>query len=558
MSFLEDEPDLPQPKKRSSRLELICMCLLFVVVFGLALLLIPKPPKDIKTNFCPIALPIEHKGNFSHPSVFEQPEYVQRSAKLLGGAVRVPTMSFDDMDLEPLNEPRFKVFKKLHKYLEREFPLSREFGKLEYINTYGMLYTFTGANESLKPVVLMSHQDVVPVEPSTVNEWEHGPFSGYFDGTYLHGRGSCDSKNTLLAILEATESLLEQDWRPERTLILAFGFDEEISGRRGAQKLAQTIIDRYGPRSVEVIIDEGFGMIEQWGSTIGTFTVAEKGMLDVKIELTTAGGHSSMPPRHTAIGIMAELIRTMEGNPFAPGFEDANPVLGFYRCAAEHAPSMSKELRRIILDIDAGDNRQRLIKLIESRPEMKYMIQTSQAIDVVRGGVKINALPELVELFINHRIAIEGSSASIIDRIENFCTEIARKHDISVESLGESLVEGSRGLFNITTLSVVEPAPISPSSGSVWNLLAGTSRFIFEDVFPNMRRHKGPVIVAPSVFPANTDTRHYWPLTRAIYRFSPVLLEDMVNFHTVNERLRFRSHISSVAWFYTFILNTTL
>lgn len=91
--------------------------------------------------------------------------------------------------------------------------------------------------------------DVVPVDPSTVDEWEHPPYSGYFDGKYLAlnktesnhgwnallgeriwGRGSSDDKSGLIGIMSSIESLLEKNFVPSRSVVLTFGFDEEASG----------------------------------------------------------------------------------------------------------------------------------------------------------------------------------------------------------------------------------------------------------------------------------------------------------------------------------------
>lgn len=93
------------------------------------------------------------------------------------------------------------------------------------MNTYGLLYTLPGTNSSLKPIVLLADQDVVPVNPSNIDLWEYPPYSSYFDGEDVWGRGSSDTKNLSVSILEATDNLLRQNWKPSRTVIIAFGFD---------------------------------------------------------------------------------------------------------------------------------------------------------------------------------------------------------------------------------------------------------------------------------------------------------------------------------------------
>ena len=130
-------------------------------------------------------------------------------------------------------------------------------------STYGLLYTWQGSDDKLKPLVLMAHQDVVPVPASTVDAWTHPPFSGHYDGRYIWGRGSSDCKNQLIAEMETVELLLAADFKPKRTIIMSFGFDEEISGRQGAGHLSKFLIDRYGEDSIAAIVDEGAGFSEQ-------------------------------------------------------------------------------------------------------------------------------------------------------------------------------------------------------------------------------------------------------------------------------------------------------
>jgi Gly-Xaa carboxypeptidase len=110
----------------------------------------------------------------------------------------------------------------------------------------------------------MAHQDVVPVPDSTVDAWTHPPFSGYYDGTFIWGRGASDCKNQLIAELETIELFLKYGFEPKRTIILAFGFDEECSGRRGAGHIAPVLIERYGENGVAAIVDEGAGVSTAW------------------------------------------------------------------------------------------------------------------------------------------------------------------------------------------------------------------------------------------------------------------------------------------------------
>lgn len=540
-----------QRVRKRSGIELGIMAAIFVFFFYIVVSLIPVAPPDLETNFCPQAETIIPDASFANSSKFFEKSYRDFSVDKLSKAIQIPTVSYDDMG-DPEEDDRFNVFFEFQKYVEKEFPRSVKHGKLEIVNRHGLLFTFLGTNTNLRPVLLMAHQDVVP--PGTQN-WTHSPFSGHFDGEFIHGRGAADTKNTLVAILEATESLLEQGWQPKRELILSFGFDEEVSGHRGASHLSQELLSRYGRDSLEVIVDEGFGFLEAFGSTIAPASVAEKGYLDVAVTLDTKGGHSSMPPDHTGIGIIAELAKLLEDNPFRPSVEDNNPTLKMFQCMAEHSKHMNKEYRRIVLDINHSDHREKFIDMLRLKPELLYTIRTSQALDVIQGGVKINALPEQVTLSINHRIAIDSSAAAILDRIEDLALRVAEKHQLGLYTDGDEVVVGPNGNFSITALSRREPSPISPSDGLPWKWISGTYRHVLEE---SVDDPADSVVMSPSLFPATTDTYYYWPLTRAIYRMSPVYFEDMIGYHAVNEKLRFRSHLISVAWFYEFIINSTV
>lgn len=292
------------------------------------------------------------------------PQFFNASVGRLAGAVQIPSESFDGMG--PVGEDsRWDVMYDLALYLERTFPLVHSTLKLEKVNTHALLYTWQGSDASLKPTVLMAHQDTVPVEKSTIGQWTHPPFSGEFDGRFVWGRGASDCKNSLVGILEAVELLVEAGFSPKRTLVLSFGFDEESAGVQGAGSLAEAILDRYGKDSVEIIVDEGSGLMKQWGTVFALPAVAEKGYIDVDVIVKMPGGHSSIPPKHNGIGVMGELITAIEANLYEPHLHSENPFLGALYCGAAHAaefpPSLKKELRhRGSKDVESCDKKDKL------------------------------------------------------------------------------------------------------------------------------------------------------------------------------------------------------
>lgn len=234
-------------------------------------------------------------------------EYLESDAfkaiaiKRLSGAVKLPTQSFDDMGKIGV-DARWDIFYSFADYLSDTFPLVHATLRLDKVNTHGLLYSWAGTDPTLKPTLLMAHQDVVPVPDSTKDDWTFPPFSGHYDGKFVWGRGASDCKNQLIAILSSVEALITAGFIPRRTLILSFGFDEEISGREGAQNLAKHLLSSYGHNSMAAVVDEGAVNIESWGANFAVPGVAEKGYIDVLVTIRMPGGHSSIPPKHNGIG----------------------------------------------------------------------------------------------------------------------------------------------------------------------------------------------------------------------------------------------------------------
>ena len=210
-----------------------------------------------------------------------------------------------------------EAFLGLHALLERSFPRVHASLRREVVNEYSLLYTWPGTDPSQKPILLTDHFDVVPVVEETLGEWEHPPFDGAIADGFVWGRGSLDDKSGVLSILEAVEGLLAEGFAPRRTIYLAFGHDEEVGGDEGAGATAALLRERG--IELEFTLDEGGAVvsdavpgIERPVALIG---IAEKGYVNLRVTARAPGGHSSMPPRSTAIGRLARAIQRIEEHP---------------------------------------------------------------------------------------------------------------------------------------------------------------------------------------------------------------------------------------------------
>ncbi|KAI0131947.1 vacuolar carboxypeptidase-like protein Cps1 [Xylariales sp. AK1849] len=492
------------------------------------------------------------------PALSKMDEYLDTaqfrnlSVARLAGAVQIPSQSYDD--LGPVGEDkRWDTMFDVAAYLKKTFPLIHSTIQLEKVNTHGLLYTWKGSDDTLKPTVLMAHQDVVPVPDSTVNQWTYPPFSGTYDGHFVWGRGSNDCKNTLIGILSAVELLIEAGFEPKRTLILSFGFDEESSGKQGAGHLADAIHDRYGSNGVAVIVDEGGGTTDLWGSLFALPAVTEKGYVDVEVIVRMPGGHSSIPPPHNGIGVMSELITVIEANRYEPHFATENPFLGALQCAAAHSPDFPSKWKKLLPSKGDGSPRKReklAYAIADTDDPIKYLFTTSVAVDIIGGGVKANALPERTTALVNHRINIGDRVSDVEVHLTKLATKVANKYNLTLHAFEEEGETPSSITLHLPK-GYLDPAPVTPtdlSSLSPFAVLSGTTRALYGD----------EVLIAPALMTGNTDTRYYWDVTEHIFRFQPGYDPEeggLAGVHTVDEKASMLNHIRGVKWFTLFIRN---
>jgi len=258
--------------------------------------------------------------------------------------------------------------------------------EIEKVNRFGLVYSIEGTDKSLRPLMLTAHQDVVPVADDST--WSHPPFSAHFDGTWLWGRGASDDKNSLTALLSAMETLLSlEHWHPKRTIVLAFGFDEESSGGKGAGSIGPHLEQKYGRKSMVMILDEGGLGLQQLNNVLYALPgVTEKGHIDVWYELHVQGGHSSVPFPHTGIGIVSEVVTTLEANPYEPKMIKGGPVHNHFVCQARYSPDADPDVTELI---ERGDMDALTRHLVTVDRSTHFRLQTSQSVDIIEGVSRV-------------------------------------------------------------------------------------------------------------------------------------------------------------------------
>lgn len=230
-----------------------------------------------------------------------------------------------------------------------------------------------------------------------------------------------------------------------------------------------------------------------------------------------------------------------------------NPVLGQLYCLAEHSKILNKSIKGDILKAQIDQNaNQRVVEYLSKDAETKYLITTSQAVDIIEGGVKSNALPEHVSVVVNSRIAVEENVNTVVSKLKADISTIADKFNLGLIIDNQEIIEPTEhGYFNYSLIESLEPAPVSPINGESWNIFGGSLRYLYEDlIFPDSN---DTFIVAPFLSTGNTDTKSYWDLTRNIYRYQPSIATKNSNIHSIDEKLDFEGHFHIIAFYYYYL-----
>ena len=223
-------------------------------------------------------------------------------------------------------------------------------------------------------------------------------------------------------------------------------------------------------------------------------------------------------------------------------------------CLAQHSSTLDKSLKSNILksQLDEKAN-EKVVNYLMSNEETEYLIKSSQAVDIINGGIKSNALPDHVSMLINSRISIDQSSISIIEKFKQDILKITSKYNLGFILNNKEIIpiDSTNGYFNYTINEVLEPAPISPIDGKSWEIYSGSLRYLFEDlIFPS---NDSSIIVSPYLAIGNTDTKSYWGLSENIYRYQPNINSKNSNIHTINEKLLFEGHLQIMSFYYFYL-----
>ena len=425
------------------------------------------------------------------------------AAQHLSEAIQFRTITVAPGDPRPGQEGPWL---ELHDWLEDTYPAFHEAADKEIVpGGLTLLYTWEGSDPGLKPLLLMAHQDVVPVNIGTESDWDAPPFSGAIQQGYVYGRGAIDDKGSLIGIMEALDALARDGFEPRRTILVQLGHDEEISGSG-----AEAGIALLKSRGVEPVmaLDEGFMVLETnplTGGKLGFIGIAEKGYVTLRVTASADGGHSSTPPRNSATVRLARALIELDENqmeadlstsPISDMMQIVSMEMGFAaRLAMANQWLLGGMLESQFAGSAAGN----------------AMIRTTTAPTMLSGSAKENVLAQRATAIVNFRIHPNNTPDEVVEHVKSVTSDI--------EGIEVSLIDGGIA------------SPASPVS-AIDNRAYGVLHAVASEV-------GGGAPVTPSLVLGATDARYAAAITKDVYRFAPSIMseEDLKGFHGTNERI---------------------
>jgi carboxypeptidase PM20D1 len=430
-------------------------------------------------------------------------------------ALRIKTISYENP--QDFDSTQFELF---NTFLKSRFPSVDSLLDHKIFNRYSHLYKWAGTDDTLKPVILMGHIDVVPI--ASPDKWTVDPFGGIIKKNVIWGRGTIDDKFSVVGILEAVEMLLNEGFQPKRTTYLAFGHDEEVGGEKGAVAMAAYFKEQG--ITAEYVLDEGYAITQQLIPGIETdvafIGIAEKGSTTIELTVDMDGGHSSQPASETAIDVLANAVAKVKANPLEATLSEPmmkfineiGPEMGFVNKMAFANTSIFKPLIISTYESTGGTG--------------NALIRTTTSPTIFQAGVKENIIPTNARALINFRI-IPGQTN---DDVLNHVNAVVNDERVKTQFFG----------------FYSNPSPVSPTDSKGYDIINRTMKEVFTGV-----------LTAPNLVIAATDSRHFTEISPNIYRFVPYHINEsnIKTFHGIDERIPVDDYINAIRFYRQLILN---
>lgn len=474
---------------------LLALLLLVAVVIGRTVMFTAEP------------LPADTTPLTQRPDIANVVEHLSQ-------AIRFKTLSHED----PTHADT-AAFDEFIRWLEATYPQVHRQAELTPINQYTRLYRWPGKDSAGAPVLFSAHYDVVPVNPQTRQNWTHPPFAGVVENGVIWGRGALDDKSAVVALMESMETAMAAGFTPSRDIYVALTHDEESGSELGAKAVTQWFADQH--IKLAWSLDEGSfvldGLVPGMDKPIASINVAEKGFLTLTLTAHGQGGHSSMPPKDTAVSTLARAITRVQDAPLPGGMQGVTATM--YSNIAKHM-----DFTKRLLFANTWLFGPVIEQVVGQSASGNAMLRTTTAPTMLSGSIKANVLPDTATAKINFRLHPRDS----VDTVVSWVRQVVNDHTIDV-----TVDEG------------FEPSAVAPDDNQAFTLLSQAAARVYPDS-----------IITPGLTIAATDSHHYATITDA-YRFNPMVInnDDLEGFHGVNERITVENMENAVLFYSSLMRN---
>lgn len=432
----------------------------------------------------------------------------------------------------------YSTFDTFKEYLKKSYPEIYQNTENYEVNKYGLVFKLKGSQPNLEPILFLSHMDVVPPGDADVKskeenvfrpndkalprvtkvaeDWDYAPFSGSVANGRIYGRGTIDMKGMLFSLMESMSNIIKSGHIPKRDIYLAFGFDEEVGGQKGAAQIANHF-KKQGLK-FDAVYDEG-GLVLEKGSVKGidsdvaVIGCAEKGFLSAKIKVKGLGGHSSMPPTESAIGKAAVIMQRLEDDQMKPIItplirEFFDNIGGSMPFANRLAISNQWLLQPLLLS-----------QLTKSNTT-NALVRTTTALTMMKGSDGTNVLSPEVEFVVNFRLLPGNTVKDVKDHI----AKATKGFDVEVEE-----IDNTR-----------EASAVSPTNTKAFKLIEAG----IKEIYPT-------AIATPYLTVGGTDAYKYQIVSKNIYRFMPIKINnsEQQSIHSTNEYISIKNYLKMIHYF---------
>ena len=265
-----------------------------------------------------------------------------------------------------------------------------------------------GRNTSRKPILLLSHLDVVEAKPE---DWTLPPFTFTEKDSTFYGRGVADDKDDGAMHLTTLLRLRAEGFVPDRDIIVALTADEEGGAANGVEFLLKNhpkLLD------AEYAFNEGGGGRVRDGKYLShDIQASEKKYVDFTLEATNPGGHSSRPTKENAITQLSEALVKVGAFDFPVKLNEITQTY-FARSAAITPGDMGVAMKALA----KNPSDTKAIATLSSDPSYNSQLRSTCVATMLEGGHANNALPQRARANVNCRILPDATTEEVQQMLE--------------------------------------------------------------------------------------------------------------------------------------------